>query len=597
MSLPKKTLPFVFHFSKKQPWKFSFLILTAIIWAINDSLYPYFLKHIVNELAPFHGSYQEAFIQVAPTLGLLICFWIFSEIMMRIQGVLQIYIFPILRAQMRNAVFDSVTLQSQDYFASHFSGDIAKKLSDIPTSSQTILETICVQLIAPFTFASIVLFMMYHVSPIFSVFLSIWLIIHFSIVMIFLVKNNRYSEIHADSVSLLSGKIVDTFSNMLSVKLFSRRQYESEYLSHFQQDEIRKSKRANWVIEIMRVILGLNGLFLIFSMIIALVYCYAQGVITIGDFTQVGMQTLWVLGWMWYVSFQLSILSREMGTVNAALALVSTPPSLVDIKDAGDIHIEGGEIVFDRMGFHYHVNRPIFQNLNLIIRAGEKVGLVGFSGAGKSTLVNLIMRFYDVKSGAILIDGQNIGCVKQESLRSQIAMIPQEPQLFHRSLFENIRYGRLEATEAEVIAAAKLAHCHEFIEKLDQGYHTIVGERGVKLSGGQRQRIAIARAILKNAPILILDEATSALDSVTEKKIQESLRLLMHLRTTIVVAHRLSTLENMDRILVFHQGKLIEQGSHQELLNAKGHFAMLWEKQAGGFLRDDHNDDEINEGE
>lgn len=212
------------------------------------------------------------------------------------------------------------------------------------------------------------------------------------------------------------------------------------------------------------------------------------------------------------------------------------------------------------------------------------MGLVGFSGSGKSTLVNLILRFYDIQSGEILIDGQNICQVTGDSLRQQIAMIPQDPTLFHRSLMENIRYGREEASDQEVFEAAKLAHCHEFIDQLDEKYHSLVGERGVKLSGGQRQRIAIARAILKNAPILIMDEATSSLDSVTEKIIQRSLENLMKNRTTIIIAHRLSTLLHMDRILVFHQGFLVEDGSIQELLNKKGHFSQLWNMQADGFL-------------
>jgi ATP-binding cassette subfamily B protein len=215
------------------------------------------------------------------------------------------------------------------------------------------------------------------------------------------------------------------------------------------------------------------------------------------------------------------------------------------------------------------------------------VGLVGFSGSGKSTFVNLILRFYDIQSGQILIDNQNVADVTQDSLREQIAMIPQDPTLFHRTLMENIRYGRLTATDEEVTVAAKLAHCEEFIDKLDEGYHSMVGERGIKLSGGQRQRIAIARAILKNAPILILDEATSSLDTVTEKLIQQSLHTVMQHRTTMVIAHRLSTLANMDRILVFHKGKVIEDGTQDELLNLQGQFARLWEMQTNGFLPDE----------
>ena len=238
------------------------------------------------------------------------------------------------------------------------------------------------------------------------------------------------------------------------------------------------------------------------------------------------------------------------------------------------------------MTFHYDEGAHLFNNKNVIIQSGQKVGLVGLSGSGKSTFVNLILLLFDVESGKIVIDGQNIRKVTQESLRENIAMIPQDVSLFHRTLMENIRYGRTDATDEEVIDASKKAHCHEFISQLKEGYESLVGERGIKLSGGQRQRIAIARALLKNAPILILDEATSALDSLTEKLIQDSLHALMQGRTTIVIAHRLSTLSEMDRILVFDKGQIVEDGSHDDLLKAKGHYSRMWAMQAGGFLPD-----------
>jgi ATP-binding cassette subfamily B protein len=296
------------------------------------------------------------------------------------------------------------------------------------------------------------------------------------------------------------------------------------------------------------------------------------------------MQAFWLLGFIWFVSYQMTIYTREIGVIGNALSLVRKSHGLVDAQNAKPIHITRGEIHFDHVTFSYQKNRNVFKDLNLTIAAGEKVGLVGFSGSGKTTFVNLMLRFYDLQSGKILIDGQDIAHATQDSLRSQIAMIPQDPALFHRSLMENIRYGLLDASDDDVIRASELAHCHEFIIRLDGSYEALVGERGVKLSGGQRQRIAIARAILKNAPILILDEATSALDSATEKLIQESLHNLMQNRTAIVVAHRLSTLNDMDRIIVFHHGRVIEEGTKEQLLKAKGHFAMLWDMQTDGFL-------------
>jgi len=264
-----------------------------------------------------------------------------------------------------------------------------------------------------------------------------------------------------------------------------------------------------------------------------------------------------------------------------------------DKPNAITLNCTQGQITFNQVKFHYKSTEPLFQNKSIEIQAGQKVGLVGYSGSGKSTFVNLILRLYDVTDGAILIDGQDIRDVTQDSLRENIAMIPQDPSLFHRSLMENIRYGRIDTTDEEVIEAAKKAHAHGFIEKLQQGYGSLVGERGVKLSGGQRQRIAIARAILKNAPILILDEATSQLDSVTENLIQESLWKLMQNKTTIVIAHRLSTLLHMDRILVFDKGKIVEDGTHSDLLARGGVYKNLWDAQVGGFLDDEKTEDQV----
>jgi len=285
--------------------------------------------------------------------------------------------------------------------------------------------------------------------------------------------------------------------------------------------------------------------------------------------------------------------NKAVGRCKQSLMSLMLPLEILDKPDAVILKCNRGQITFDNVKFHYKGTEPLFQNKSIEIKAGQKVGLVGYSGGGKSTFVNLILCLYDVTDGAILIDGQDIRDVTQDSLRASIAMIPQDPSLFHRSLMDNIRYGRIDATDKEVMEAARKAHAHEFIEKLSQGYDSLVGERGVKLSGGQRQRIAIARAILKNAPILILDEATSQLDSVTESGIQESLWELMQDKTTIVIAHRLSTLLHMDRILLFDQGVIVEDGTHAELLGRGGLYRTLWDAQVGGFLPDKKSEDEV----
>jgi ATP-binding cassette subfamily B protein len=582
--LPKKATSFIFHFACQQKVRFSLLAFCFFMWGVGDSFYPYFLKKIVNKIQLYHGQPAGIYAALGGVLVLLVLFWLTGEALMRVQGITQVYTFPAFRANIRRAVFNYVKLHSHEYFASNFSGNIAKKLSDLPNSCQTIMEIVCFNFVTAFTGVILVFSMMWLTNSLFALILVIWLIIHLALTFAFLRYGNKLWEAHSESASTLSGKIVDVFTNMLNVRLFSRGDYELQYLQKYQDDEVKKGKKALLLIEFMRIGQGINGLFLVFSLLFLLIHGWAHHWVTLGDFTQVSMQAFWLLGWMWFVSFQLSVFARELGTVSDALTVVRKEHGLVDNPNAANLVISTGDIVFNHVHFAYHKNRPVFDDLNLVIPAGQKVGLVGFSGSGKSTFVNLILRFYDLQSGEIKIDGQNIKDATQDSLRSQIGMIPQDPALFHRTLIENIRYGKLEATDEEVIQASKLADCHEFIEKLDEQYNSLVGERGVKLSGGQRQRVAIARAILKNAPILILDEATSSLDSVTEKLIQKSLNILMEGKTTIVVAHRLSTLSNMDRILVFHQGKIIEEGTKDTLLAKQGHFATLWNMQTDGFL-------------
>ncbi|MFT3742296.1 MAG: ABC transporter ATP-binding protein [Gammaproteobacteria bacterium] len=585
MTFPKTALPFIFYFAKQQWIKFSICFLIAIAFAFNETFFPFFLKHIVNTLATHqYASTAAIFYALKGLLILIVASWAIMEVFQRLQGFILTSALPRYRADIRTTVFEYVLGHSHSYFANHFAGNIAKKLNDLPNSCQTMLEIICLQFVTAFSGSTIVVVMMWHTQPILAVIVLAWLCVHLGLTLLFV----RYGDLlwtrHSEASSTLGGKIVDTLTNMMNVKLFARRQYEMRYLAPYQQDELCKSKKALLHIEFLRMGLGLNGLFLIFASVFTLVYGYGHHWITLGDFTQVGMQIFWILGFIWYISYQLTLYVRESGVINDALSLVRKPHELIDSTAATTLKVNRGEISWRAVCFGYPKGSSVFQQLSVEIPAGQKIGLVGFSGSGKSTFVNLLLRFYDVHAGSIHIDGQNIAEVTQDSLRESIAMIPQDPSLFHRTLMENIRYGRLDATDEEVIAAAKLAHCDEFIQHLPEGYHSLVGERGIKLSGGQRQRIAIARAILKDAPILILDEATSSLDSVTEKLIQQSLQQLMQHRTTLVVAHRLSTLADMDRILVFQGGEIIEDGAMTELLAQKGHFAMLWHSQHGGFL-------------
>ncbi len=584
MQLPKSLSRFIWFFLKLQPFAFIFIVLTACVWAINESLFPYFIKSIINAIHDSQGNAAHIWQIIAIPLLSLSCLWLLMELSMRTQGIVVMKTFPLLRAQIRDTVFNYVRQHSHDYFINHFAGNIANKISDLPSGVETLLQILFFNFIAFFIAFATAIIILWHANPIFSLIMIGWASIHLLLTWAFLKKGHRLAKIHSESSSVVSGKIVDTLTNILNVRLFTAGDYESRYLGQYTREEQSNYKKAIWHLEKMRFFQGgLTGIFII-SMICILIYGWSHHWVTLGDFSLVSMLSFTMLGFVWYASYQITNFVREAGKVNSALNLITTTHDIQDAEPPLKLQVTHGAIQFKEVDFHYKNGKPVFNQLSVTIPAGQKVGLVGFSGSGKSSFVNLIMRFYEVQNGSIEIDGQNIAAVTGHSLRQQIAMIPQDPTLFHRTLMENIRYGRVDASDEEVIQASKLAYCHSFVNELDEKYQALVGERGIKLSGGQRQRIAIARAILKNAPILILDEATSSLDSVTEKIIQRSLDELMKKRTTLVIAHRLSTLINMDRILVFDQGKIIEDGSTQELLRLNGHFARLWNLQADGFL-------------
>ena len=332
----------------------------------------------------------------------------------------------------------------------------------------------------------------------------------------------------------------------------------------------------------------LEHIYWLAGLMIGIVY-YAIGIwaadgMTVGEFAMAASLCLLLIEQARGLSRKFLEFFEYIGNVTDGVSIIVRPHEVVDHSAAATLQITRGEIRIEGLDFAYQPARPVFTGLDLVVPPGQKVGLVGFSGSGKSTLLNLVLRLFEPQGGRIVLDGQDIQQVTQESLRGAIAMIPQDPMLFHRSLMENVRYGRLDATDEEVIAAARQAHAHEFIMESEGQYESLVGERGVKLSGGQRQRIALARALIKNAKILLLDEATSSLDSVTEHYIQESLQSLMRDKTVLVIAHRLSTLAHLDRIVVFHCGRIIEDGTHHALLTRGGHYARMWTMQAGGFL-------------
>ncbi len=593
--LPKTLFAFFWYFLKKE-WGWLLLIqLFSFAWSLDHTLWPYVMMRFIDAITNFTGDRSLAWWQalsVPIIMGL--CLWLTVEIFFRLAGFLSARVFPRIEANVRMRMADYVLHHSHLYFSNHMAGAVANKIADMPQSLTRLLQQI-MQLLLPVVLAVLISTLLFFtINPVFALILVTWLIVHMGICLALSRTCDRYSSIHAESRSLLSGKIVDSISNSSNVRLFARNRFEMQYLSSFQQDEMKKHRQSLMFIEKMKLALGIvsflgPGLALNGYMI----YSWVQGHLTAGEVVFI-FNTAWNITIMaWLVGLELPLFFKELGVCRQALTVIQDLHDIVDAQDATPLKVTRGEIVFDRVTFRYLKHQNLFKEKTIQLRAGEKVGLVGFSGSGKTTFVNLILRYYDIQGGRILIDGHDISKVTQNSLREQISIIPQDPTLFHRSIMENIRYGRLDATDEEAIEAAKQAHCHEFIQKMPEKYQSPVGERGVKLSGGQRQRVAIARAILKNAPILILDEATSALDSVTEKKIQEGLDYLMQGRTVIVIAHRLSTLSGMDRILVFKEGKVVEDGSHEELLyKEEGYYAHLWSMQAEGFLLDEGEEGE-----
>jgi ATP-binding cassette subfamily B multidrug efflux pump len=395
--------------------------------------------------------------------------------------------------------------------------------------------------------------------------------------------------LQADARSLMTGRIVDSYTNIITLKLFSHSSRESDYVRDGMSEFLNTVHPQMRLVTTLNMVLWSLNMLLIFSTAALGIYLWINGSITPGAIAIVISLAIRLTGMSHWIMWEISSLFENIGTVQDGINTLSVPNAITDNEQAKDLQVTEGDIRFDNVSFAYNDDGQVFSRLNLHIPGTEKVGIVGRSGAGKSSLVSLMLRFYDIQSGTLSIDQQNIRDVRQESLRANIAMVTQDTSLLHRSVRENIMFGRPQASEEQMIVAAKQAQAHEFILSLRdnkgrRGYDAHVGERGVTLSGGQRQRIAIARVLLKDAPILILDEATSALDSEVEASIQQSLNKLMQGKTVIAIAHRLSTIAAMDRLIVFDKGEIVEQGTHQQLIAKNGVYTKLWNHQSGGFI-------------
>lgn len=576
-----------FYLRNKKIYLASF-VLTALMWSVDISLTPYLLKLIIDTVVRFSGNTEALLHALILPATIYALMTVLINLNFRMYDYANLQLYPYLRASIERDLLRYLLEHSYTFFHNTFSGALTKKITDLMENIEPLInipnEWFYPRVLAA-AIASVTLSVVVH--PIFGFILLTWAVLFVFLSYLAAKKAEGYSRHFSENISKLSGAVSDSVGNVMSIKLFNNGNNEVSTIDGILDDVVYSDKKLSWFNLKINLIQGFAVSILIALMLIALMVGLKHGWVGAGDFALVLTLSVSFTWGVHDMGKQMQRYSKVVGTCNQALSMILKPHEIVDKPDAKALDIKRGEIRFEHVSFHYENRPPLFQNMTVTIHPGEKVGLVGYSGGGKSTFIKLILRLLDIQKGTIFIDSQNVAEVTQGSLRAQIGTIPQEPELFHRSIMDNIRFAKRDAMDDEVIAAAKKAHCHDFIMGLPQQYHAMVGERGVKLSGGQKQRIAIARAFLKNAPILLLDEATSSLDSKTEEDIHQALHEVMVDKTVIVIAHRLSTLKEMDRILVFVDGAIVEDGSLNALLkDKKGHFYHLWQKQVNGFIQE-----------
>ncbi|MHB9147288.1 MAG: ABC transporter ATP-binding protein [Candidatus Amoebophilus sp.] len=583
-----KVIPFLKVISKPFKVHLSVFTVAAILQAVEVVLQPFIVKLLIDQVNDI-ASRKSPIVSIAKPI---VCYLSVASVMAISSGIhewVHSRFIANFKKKIGSYLMAYLLHKPYAFYQGQFSGALASKVNDCISTIPRLIRTFYDDFFSDTLALLISIYTLWQVSPCFAIALIIWVTMYlFACIKLAPKVRQTTNKVFSES-SKGMGHINDIITNIVNVKLFAKEVNEYKFVkSNFERWANVYGKHA-------KILVGLYiaqlSTFVLLQGVCLFWLCQGltRGRITAGDFALIFMINISINRCLFGLSRTIADFNESIGTLTHSLQIIeqpNEPNTILDTVYAKSLRVIAGKITFDHVYFNYKGAPLLFEDMCVTIEAGQKVGLVGASGGGKSTFVNLILRFYEPTKGRILIDNQDIKEVSLSSLRTQIAIIPQDPYLFHRTLKENIQYGRLDANYETVVQAAKQAYAHEFIVKLPQQYNTLVGERGTKISGGQSQRIAIARGILKDAPIMILDEATSQLDSITENYIQEALWNVIKGKTTIVIAHRLSTLLHMDRILVFEKGKIVEDGSHSELIAKKGVYKSLWDAQVGGFLSD-----------
>lgn len=577
LNIPNTPIKFLIHVTKPfKKWAILAIVFVILAAALSQST-ALFFKWIIEAVEA--GDKEKALL-----FGLLYPLAVFI-VQLIIRGNSWLGLTWIIDAKRyaSDVLFSYTLSHSHTYFSNRFAGSLLNKVGNVVGAIDSLIHDFLWSYLSTFVALATTLYFIFSVD-VFSGFIFICLVAAILCVnSLRMGKKQQYSHAVAASNTKLRGAIVDVFGNIGAVRQYSGQAHEEQYVERLGSNWHRLSKISWSYSELSQLINGVVLFVFASSMFYVLTLRWQSDHISTSEFIFVLTLFSQLTGTLVFLGRAMTMYARVIGEMQEGLTDLLIEHEIVDQANAVPLKVGAARIYWNNVDFTFGENK-VFDNFNLIIKPGERVGLVGHSGAGKTTFVSLLLRQHDVTGGAIEIDGQNIAEVTQDTLRSAIAVVPQEPMLFHRTIRENIAYGKPDATDEEIIDVAKKAQAHEFIIQLEKGYDTMVGERGIKLSGGQKQRVAIARAMLKDAPILVLDEATSALDSESEVAIQSALHELMEGKTVVAIAHRLSTLREMDRIIVMENGRIIEDGSHDELKDSGGVYQRLWEHQAGGFL-------------